>query len=75
MEHLYRETHPAGVGLPTLRGRRPGDLRRYAVACRASAVIAARQGKHDLVARLTDLAAGVECSLEDLRRADVAATA
>ena len=72
MEQLIR---PAGAGLPTLRGRRPGDMHRYAVACRASAVVAARQGRTELVVRLTELAAGVEGSLEDLRRTDVAALA
>lgn len=41
---------------PPLRGDSPEDLRRFAIACRASAVVLQRQGHMDHAVRLRCLA-------------------
>ncbi|HRW19411.1 MAG TPA: hypothetical protein P5181_11260 [Dermatophilaceae bacterium] len=69
------ELHERTAGLPRLRGDEPGALRHYVVSCRTSAVIAARQGRADLQARLEEAASRVERRLDDPRRADLAALA
>lgn len=62
-------------GMPPCRGQHPGALRRYAVACRSSALVAGRAGKHELATRLFDLADQVEQAVSDSLRANWAAAA
>lgn len=62
-------------GMPPCRGQHPAALRRYVVACRSSALVAGRAGKHELAARLLDLADQVEQAVSDTVRANWAAAA
>ncbi len=72
MDHLTTLDDPQA---PPCRGRDVAALRRYAVACRSSALVAGRAGLAELSDRLTSIADTVELALEDLRRSDLAAAA
>lgn len=63
------------VGMPTCRGLDASALRRYAVACRASALVADREGRRDLAARLLERASQVLLAIESERRYGIVATA
>ncbi|MEI2732222.1 MAG: hypothetical protein V9G08_09535 [Dermatophilaceae bacterium] len=63
------------AGMPPCRGQNCAALRRYVVACRSSALVAGRTGRHDLAARLLELADRVERHVVDRTRADWAAAA
>lgn len=64
-----------GAGMPPCRGQNCAALRRYVVACRSSAFVAGRAGRHDLAARLLELADRVERLVVDRTRADWASAA
>ena len=65
----------AEAGMPPCRGQDPEAVRRYVVACRASAVVVGREGHSDVAGRLVEIAARAEQQLADVRRGDLAAAA